>query len=178
MKLTIVRLDEDGRYETTITRDDGVTFRVKGVAHAFAIPHDLAHFLVETALHLHQGFWGSIAAGAVFPSMTYVGGRRKPKAAERSKTTLKANARPISEAEVLVRIFNDTIEQGHGQTSPVLRGRLKERWAPPGTQPREISPATIAELYVSYGEMLSKWRNLPVGGTLDVLWPNRDPARR
>jgi hypothetical protein len=178
MKLTIARLDENGRYETTITRDDGVTFRVKGVAHAFAIPHDLAHFLVEKALHLHQGFWGSIADGAVFPSMIYVEGRRKPKATERSKTTLKTNARTITEAEVLVRIFNDTIEQGHDQTAPVLRGRLKERWAPPGTKPREISPTTIAELYMSYSEMLSKWKNLPVGGTLDLLWPNREPARR
>jgi hypothetical protein len=110
--------------------------------------------------------------------MIYVGGRKKPKAAERSKITLKANARPITEAEVLVRIFNDTIEQGHGQTSPVLRGRLKERWAPPGSQPREISPTTIAELYTSYSGMLSKWKNLPVGGTLDLLWPNRGPARR
>jgi hypothetical protein len=44
MKLTITRLDEDGRYETMITRDDGVRFSVKGVAHTFAIPHDLAHF--------------------------------------------------------------------------------------------------------------------------------------
>jgi hypothetical protein len=178
MKLTIARLDENGRYETTIARDDGVTFRLKGVAHAFAIPHDLAHFLVEKILRLNRSFWGSIAAGAVFPSMIYVGGRRKPRAAERSKITLKANARALSEAEALVRIFNDTIEQGHSQTSPVLHGRLKERWAPPGTQPREISPTTIAELYVSYGEILSKWKNLPVGGALDLLWTNHDHARR
>jgi hypothetical protein len=59
MKVTIARLDENGRYETTIARDDGVTFRVKGVAHAFAIPHDLAHFLIEKTLRLNQGFWGS-----------------------------------------------------------------------------------------------------------------------
>jgi hypothetical protein len=178
MKLTITRLDKNGRYETTITRDDGVTFHVNGVAHAFAIPHDLAHFLVEKTLHLHHGFWGSIADGAVFPSMIYVGGRRKPKAAERSKMMLKANARPLTEAEVLVRIFNDAIEQGYGETSPVLRERLKERWASPGNQPREISQEKIAELYATYSGMLSAWRNLPVGGTLDILWPNGRPTRR
>ena len=164
MKLTITRLDEDGRYETMITRDDGVRFSVKGVAHTFAIPHDLAHFLVEKTLQLHHCFWGSIADGAVFPSMSYVAGRKKPKAAERSKALLKANARHLSEAEVLVRIFNDTIEQGHGQTSPVLYGRLKERWAAPGNQPREISQTKIAELYTSYSGTMSKWRNLSVGG--------------
>jgi hypothetical protein len=170
MKLSITRLDRDGRYQTLVTRDDGVTFRLQGVAHVFAIPHDLAHYVVETALALDSGFWGNIADGAVFPSMTYVGGRRKPKATERSKTVLEANARPLNEAEVLVRIFNDTIEQGHGEASFVLRERLKERWAPPGHHPREISPAKIAQVFAAYRDMLSRWKNVPVGGALDLHW--------
>jgi hypothetical protein len=88
MKLTVTRLDR-GKYETVVTRDDGVSYRLKGVAHHFAIPHDLAHFLVEKTLNLHQGFWGNVAGGAVFKSMSYLGGRRKPKAAERSDNLLK-----------------------------------------------------------------------------------------
>jgi hypothetical protein len=172
MKVTIRRLDGDGRYETLVRRDDGVSFHIKGVAHRFTIPHDLAHFLVEKALGLRQGFWASIADGAVFPSMNHVEGRRKPKAAERSRAVLKTNARPLIEAEVLVRIFNDTIEQGHTQTSPVLHGRLKERWAAPGSRPREVSRANNAEIFASYSEMQSKWRDLPVGGTSELCWSN------
>jgi hypothetical protein len=155
-----------------VTRDDGVSFQIKGVAHGFAIPHDLAHFLVEKALRLHQGFWGSIADGAVFPSMRHAAGRRKPHATERSNTVLKANARALTEAEVLVRIFNDTIEQGHDQASPLLNGLLKDRWAAPGRRPRDISEKNIADVFASYKEMLLKWRGLPVDGTLDLLWPN------
>jgi len=45
MQLTVTRLEE-GRYETVVARGDGVSYRLKGVAHMFAIPHDLAHFLV------------------------------------------------------------------------------------------------------------------------------------
>ena len=45
MRIEVKRLDGDGRYETVITRDDGVSFRIQGVGHAFAIPHDLAHYL-------------------------------------------------------------------------------------------------------------------------------------
>jgi hypothetical protein len=172
MKLAVTRLDADGRYETLLVRDDGVSFRVRGVAHKFAIPHDLAHFVVEKALHLHRGFWGSIADGAVFPSMSYVSGRRKPKAAERSSTLLKANAPQLNEAEVVVRIFNDTIEQGHRETSPVLRERLRQRWAPPGHRPREFSPAEISAVFAAYEEMRLAWKNLPVGNTFDVLWPD------
>src|SRR5437588_10063747 len=126
MQLTVTRLEE-GRYETVVVRDDGVSYRVKGVAHMFAIPHDLAHFLVEQTLRLRHGFFGNVADGAVFKSMTHVEGRRKPKAAERSAALLKQNAAALNEAEVLVRIFNDTIEQGHAASSGVLERRLHER---------------------------------------------------
>jgi len=34
MKLTVTRHDQ-GKYETVITRDDGVSYRLKGVAHTF-----------------------------------------------------------------------------------------------------------------------------------------------
>jgi hypothetical protein len=176
MKLTITRLDEDGAYETLIIRDDGVSYRLKGVGRKYAIPHDLAHFLVEKTLRLHHGFLGSIAGGAVFPSMSYVGGRRKPGAAERSTTTLKANAQQLSEAEVLVRIFNDTIEQGHSQTSPVLYGRLKECWA--CRKPREITRTEIAEVFATYQKLLLEWRNLPVGAALHFAWSSQRRARR
>jgi hypothetical protein len=56
MILTVKRLDNDGRYETLIARDDGVTFSLLGVAHNFAIPHDVAHFVIENALRLDAGF--------------------------------------------------------------------------------------------------------------------------
>jgi hypothetical protein len=168
MKLTVTRFDH-GKYETVIMRDDGVSYRLKGVAHMFAIPHDLAHFLVEKTLHLDRGFFGSIAGGAVFKTMDYIGGRRKPKAAEQSEKLLRDNAAPLNEAEALVRIFNDTIEQGHTQTSPLLRERLRGRLIRPGLQ-RSFSDAEIAEVYTAYREMLQKWEKLPVGGAMQLRW--------
>jgi hypothetical protein len=169
MKLTVTRFDQ-GNYETVVTRDDGVSYRLKGVAHMFAIPHDLAHFLVEKTLHLDRGFWGNVAGGAVFKTMDYIGGRRKPKAAERSKRLLKINAAPLNEAEVVVRIFNDTIEQGHPENSPVLRERLRSRLARPGVEFRRFSGAEISEVYGAYQDMLAKWRKLPVGGSMELNW--------
>jgi hypothetical protein len=77
--LQLTRLDER-RYETLITRADGVKYNVKGVGHMAAIPHDLAHFAVERGLDIRRGFWGSVADGAVFGSLTHVSGRRRPHA--------------------------------------------------------------------------------------------------
>src|ERR1051325_2112941 len=124
MKLSVKRLDAQGRYESTIARDDGVRFRLKGHDCALALPHDIAHYIVENALGLEGGFWGRVAAGGVFPSMTYVDGRRRPKAAERSKTALRAGPDELADAEVLVRIFSDTIREGHDATTLILSPRL------------------------------------------------------
>jgi hypothetical protein len=169
MKLTVTRFDQ-GKYETVITRADGVSYSLKGVAHTFAIPHDLAHFLVEKTLRLDRGFWSNVADGAVFKTMSYLGGRRKPKAAERSEQLLKDNAAALNEAEVLVRILNDTIEQGHAETSPLLRERLGRRLARPGLQFRRFSDAEIREVYAAYADMLAKWKDLPVGGRMELRW--------
>ena len=170
MKLTLTRL-EHRKYETTITRDDGVSYRLQGVAHMFAIPHDLAHFLVEKALRLRHGFFGNIADGVVFKSMTYIGGRRKPKAAERSETLLKKNLAALNDAEALVRIFNDTIEQGHAEDSAVLQRRLCERTVRAGVAFRTFSAVEISEVYAAYRTMLAKWQELPVGEQLELRWP-------
>jgi hypothetical protein len=170
MRIEVKRLDDDGRYETIITRGDGVSFCIQGVGHSFAIPHDLAHYLVEKTLSIEDGFWGSVASGAVFPGMTHLAGRRKPKASERSGTLLKANARALIEAEVLVRIFNDTIEQGHREKSTVLAGRLQDRFASPRTKSRPISPRDIAAIYSAYKAVQQDWRTLPIGGTLTRQW--------
>jgi hypothetical protein len=176
MHLSLTRLS-DRRYETVITRGDGVRFHVKGVGHMFAIPHDLAHLAVEQALGLHRGFWGCVASGAVFESMTHLGGRRWPHAAERSRQVLRGNHDHVIEAEFLVRVINDALEQGHGAGSAELRQRLgADRWTPPGQPPRPISDAEIAAACAAWNEMLEMWNALPVGGTLDFDWAD-EPVR-
>ena len=54
--MLLTRLDER-RYETLITRSNGVQYPVKGVGHMAAIPHDLAHFAIE------QGWESAAASG-------------------------------------------------------------------------------------------------------------------
>jgi len=169
VKLSVTRLDGQGRYETTIVRDDGVRFVLRGPDCTFAMPHDIAHYVVEKALGLDQGFWGRVAGGGVFPSMNHVDGRRKPRAAERSKSILKADPELLSEAEVLVRIFSETIQQGHGETAPVLSDRLKERRLPRGRK-ADVSAAQVCRIFATYRDLRSRWSDLPVGGSIELDW--------
>src|SRR5690606_4774122 len=109
-----------------------------------AIPHDLAHFAIEQALRIRDGFWGSVADGAVFGSLTHVSGRRRPRAAERSNQILKANKVTLTETEILVGLFNQALEEGLGAESPELHERLKRyTWTPPGRAARSITDAEI-----------------------------------
>ena len=170
MYLSFIRLD-DRHYETLITRRDGVCYHVKGVGHMFAIPHDLAHLAVEEPLALERGFWGSVSDGAVFSTMTHVTGRRKPGAEALSQRLLDENRPHITEAEVLVGIFNGALEQGYGADSALLRARLREHsWTPPGRPARRLTDSEIADVCAAWKRMLELWQALPVGGTLEFEW--------
>ncbi len=178
MQLQLTRLDAR-RYETLITRSDGVSFRVKGVGHMAAIPHDLAHFAVERGLGLHRGFWGSVAAGAVFASLEHVGGRRRPHAAERSRALLKENQGDLTETEILVGLFNQALEEGLAPDSPELRRRLKRYvWTAPGHAPRQFSDAEISAVCAAWHDMHARWTTLPIGGTMALAWPERNDQER
>lgn len=171
MRLQVKRLD-DRLYETLITRSDGVSFLVKAVGHMKAIPHDLAHYAVERGLRIRGGFWGSVADGALFASLTHVGGRRKPHAEQRSKDVLRKNTGELTEVEVLVGLFNQAMEEGLDADSPELRRRLQRYvWTAPGRKPRQFTDEEIAAVCAGWKEMFALWTKLPVGGTLELDWP-------
>src|SRR5947209_2919285 len=93
----------EGRTYTTIaTRDDGVVLQVASYDRTFALPHDRGHYVVEHGLGLKRGFWGCIAAGALFPGITILSGRQSPHAAARSQAIIREAGQHGTEAEVLL----------------------------------------------------------------------------
>jgi len=165
-------------YETRVRRSDGAVFLVGGVGRKFTMPHDLAHFLVESSLGLRHGFWGSIADGAVFGTMRHLYGRRAPHASKRSTQVLRANQPCLSEAEVLVAIAHQAFGSSGSDVLRRLRALLDEHAPAPATRPRRaITDANIQQLRKTWTHDLSDWRSLPVGGVLLREWPERHGAR-
>jgi hypothetical protein len=66
------------RVGTIVTRQDGVRLSVPVFGPLEPIPHDLAHYVIELELGLQNGFWGSVAAGALFDGMKILAGRQRP----------------------------------------------------------------------------------------------------
>ncbi len=161
----------------TIVRDDGVTLDLRAVGRKYAPPHDLAHYVVEGTLGLRQGFWGTVADGAKFPGMTVLDGRQRPHADARSKSLMKANQRCLSEAEVMVSIFVDLLEERPNAKPAVLGPRLAERWTPAGTEAGVIGPDRIERVWTALCAMRKRWQALAVGDRIVVEWPMRQQAK-
>jgi hypothetical protein len=118
------------RYRTSVRRD-GTVFELRGFDRPAELPHDLAHFVIEREVGCRFGFWGCIAAGANFQSMTLVEGRRSPHWTERSREVLRRHHDQLTEAEGLVGLLLELCHEGLGKDDEALRRRLARRWTPP-----------------------------------------------
>jgi hypothetical protein len=110
-----------GGSTATIVRPDGVRLLLTSYDRKYAVPHDLAHFVTEQQLGLTDGLFGSIAAGAVFDSVTVLSGKR---AAVRSDAVRQRNAAGHAVAEVLVGVVHLGVD---GPDQAVVQG-LARAW--------------------------------------------------
>ena len=167
MDITFYR-SRDRADQTIVTRQDGVRLSVPVYGPLDPIPHDLAHFVVERELDLRQGFWASVADGAIYGGMRVLEGRQRPHARERSEALLKANHQHVLWAELLVGATLRAVEG----TSLAEAARALDAWidrvdaSSSGiTLLKRLAPPTEA--------MCARWQSIPLGGTLLVEWPDR-----
>ncbi|MQA35217.1 hypothetical protein [Modestobacter roseus] len=104
MRMTFRRMADRRPVETTVARDDGVVFELRGAGGGADLPHDLVHALVERELRVADGIWGCIADGVVWQSMRHVSGRQPPHAAERSAALKRARSARVQQAELLADV--------------------------------------------------------------------------
>jgi hypothetical protein len=156
------------REATVVRRHDGVRLSVPVFGKLEPIPHDLAHYVVERELGLQDGFWASVAAGAIFGGMAILEGRQPPHARERSRALIKANHHGILFAEVVVdavmrAVRGDSLGADPLPIeSPVVRSST-----------RAERDALIAQLLPATHTMCAQWQAVPLGETLLLVWPDR-----
>ena len=119
---------------------------------------------------MKRGFWGSIADGAVVKGMSYLGGKRKPHAEERSKAILKANEGPLGEIEVVVRLFREGIDQGGASPATAVRRSLAARQAATAQKLMTFGEAEVGKAVAAWLETQPEWQEQPVGGALSLIW--------
>jgi len=174
MQIVVTRIDMH-RYSTIVERS-GIQLRVPGYGFMRALPHDLAHFVVEGGLRLERGFWGSVADGAEFSGMEWIGGRRKPHASQKAKATSKENSDHLSEAERLVACFEQIVGKNLDRAPRLAEAELRDALATARHQSRAITQPDIAKVCAEWRTMQARWNELPVGESIRIEWPSV-PAR-
>lgn len=142
-----------------------------GVGQLFPLPHELAHCVVEKELQLQHGFWGCVAAGALFPGMTIVAGRQKAHAAQCSKTTVREMGQRGTEAEVLVGVLENIERQNLDNNWPVAQTLLKQMWRP--LKPSRPLPDydEVRRVCSALRDTQTRWKILTTGESLTIVWP-------
>ncbi|MFG2001216.1 hypothetical protein ACGFNU_18925 [Spirillospora sp. NPDC048911] len=163
-------------YFSTAARDDGVTVRVPGYDRKSPVPHDLAHFVAEREFGLNRGFWGSVAAGAMFTNMTVLEGRRRPHADERSKRIMKANEQWVWASEAVAGAIHDAVEHDHtpGQALEALR----KMHGAMSREPLRIALDDVEQAIAALRAAADRWTRTPVGEGMALQWrlPVHDPG--
>src|SRR5687768_10262653 len=108
-----VRKGSGQRYDSVLHRSDGVEVRLEGGSYnrvgpgGERVPHDVAHFVVESRYGLERGLWGVLAAGGIVQNASFVSGRKPPHALRRAQAITKPAADQLRQAEILVRATTD-----------------------------------------------------------------------
>ncbi|HLZ71941.1 MAG TPA: hypothetical protein VKV26_18715 [Dehalococcoidia bacterium] len=167
-------------YHCIAYRHDGVCLRVSGAGRILPLPHDLVHFVIERELGLTGGFWGSVADGVLFGSITVVSGRQRPHAAERSRTLLRANAELLLQAEVVAGALDAIVAEGADANAQQALRRLNEAQSAVriGRVPMDV--VGLRRVCAVLREAADGWQKLPFDQPLALRWPEggRERTRR
>jgi hypothetical protein len=105
-----------GRYHSVLHRVDGVSVRLEGGSYnrirgeVARVPHDIAHLIVEDALGLGGGLWGTLSAGGLVQNAILAAGRKPPHTAAGPGDHRSCRGESLRQAEILVRA--DALEEG------------------------------------------------------------------
>jgi hypothetical protein len=169
MEITFTRSGER-TYSTLVMRDDGVLVEVPASDRSSSLPHDIAHYIVERELGLSRGFWGCVAAGAMFGGMRVVSGRRRPHASERSRAVIKEAGPRLTEAEIYVLVMQRAAQDGLRNDWPSVRARLDEAWRPFREPRLRVGAVDATRVFDALCRAEERWRTLSFGESLTFEW--------
>jgi hypothetical protein len=169
---------ETSRYRSVLHRPDGVDVEFEGGSYNKlgggheAIPHDIAHLIVEDELALTGGVWGVLVAGGLFRHARVVGGRQAPHAAERGRAIIKVAGDRITQAEMITRLVCDVVRGDVPRHGAALRSATGDRW-----WTDRLTEDVLDRCRARLRALAADWAALPPGGTLTLRWDHLIDAK-
>lgn len=160
---------EGSRHHITVVRKDRTAVALPMADYGRALPHDLAHVVVESVLGLDHGFWGLMAAGAAFDTLNRAAAGSRP--LRRTDPVIEAHLDELLVAEGLVNLFREQETEGAVDDGRYV-SRAEELCAARGTpMPALLDVAAVGRVRRALAEMNEQWQALPHGETLYLEFP-------
>ncbi|HWJ08639.1 MAG TPA: hypothetical protein VNS46_04640 [Nocardioides sp.] len=164
MDVTFTKLD--GRYEIRVDRTVGAALAPRtGPGHHDAVPHDVAHLLVEIEAGIRGAVYGRLAAadgddGMFWPADPVA--RRRSLRNRRSPTP--GESEDMARSERLASLSVALWEVARGRRAP------DPAWPGPAAA-SGVDRDLLDRLLTRYDEFARQWTALPVGRSITVAWP-------
>jgi len=158
------------QYSSIATRDDGASLAIPGFGTSKPLPHDVVHFITEAELSVDYGFWGCVAAGAIYKGMAVVAGRVRHDSKKKSAEIIKRNGQKISEAEILAGIIQIILNEGIQDDWPKIQRVQKSAWRSASPSRPLMTHEEVKKICVRLERLSKQWHALPNGQTLELVW--------
>ena len=173
MEIVMTRTAE-GRSTTLVRRDDGVALELPSYAPLHRLPHDLAHFVVERTLGLPWGFWGSIAAGAVFAGVEVLPRKRAARVEELSRQVMKGVSSQVTEAEAVVGSLVEIYQRRLDRDWAAARALLSGIWRPAHPSRELPTQAEVRRVCQELSDAENRWLGMAIGSSVTLVWPRQE----
>src|SRR2546427_7876609 len=168
----------EGRSTTHVRRDDGVTLELPSYLPLHRLPHDLAHFVIERALGLTCGFWGSIADGALFGGMEAVPRRRTARVEKRARQVMRGASAQITEAEAVVGSVIEIYQRRLDRDWAAARVLLSRIWWPAHPSRELPTQAEVRRICEELSDAENRWLGMAIGSSVTLIWPRQEATSR
>ncbi len=155
-----------GRYEIAVRRTAGPELAPRnGPGHSDAVPHDVAHLLVEIEDGLRGAVYGRLAAADGDDGMFWpVDPAARRASLKRRRTPTPQESADMARSERLASLSVALWEVARGR-----RG-YDATWPGP-VENSDIESGLLERLYARYDDFAARWAALPAGGSITLAWP-------
>lgn len=155
-----------GRYEIAVDRSAGAALAPRnGPGHSDAVPHDVAHLLVEIEDGLRGAVYGRLAAADGDDGMFWPADPKARRASlknRRSPTPQESADMARSERLASLTVALWEVARGRRKPDPAWPGQVGDSG---------LDTALVERLFARYDDFSTRWAALPVGGTITLDWP-------
>ncbi|MEV1174983.1 hypothetical protein [Nonomuraea sp. NPDC049784] len=158
-----------GRHDWVhVTRDDGSGLKWPWTKAGDQPPHDLMHFLIEGHLPLRNGFWDLVADGVDFGFLSAEADRIARGVPPKGLAGRDLGGLVLAECVVAGITTATWVDADDEQCLTWVDQQCRSRNL---SRPDMLTATTLHPVRARIREVVTAWRRLPLGESLDVTYP-------